>query len=610
MIKIDRRIGILFLALATLLAATGCLKTSSAVTGNVSGKVFDANGHVLRGATVELYGGDHATTTDELGRYWLNDIDPGQRKIVATYNGRSVVKIVEVPRGGTIEHVDLTFDAIDGLPPIITDVSVINLTENTASITWLTSEPADSIVDYSTGPIGLGSYTFIATDSALVSSHSIDLLALLPNTTYHFRVRSRDFAGNEGVSSEYQFTTLSGEAPAPVQGFAISPPTEMERIVLVWTSNTEADLAGYNLYRAESRNGPFQKVNANPISSMATSTAYQDDGLKIAMKYYYYVRAVDLAMNESVQSPTLSVVTPGSLPESRTWKFEESPYVVMGDIRVRGGVVLTIEPGVEVKFSQADNLPDPNGASMSDLIVQGAMLAVGTVDKRIVFTSAEAFPSKGNWGGIRFLSTIEPENQLKFVTLMFADTGVRSEGSTPAIENSEFGLCKIGLDIGLSTALNIRFNTLRDCDLGLVSANSNIRNNLFIKNQVGAGLLGADRFEQNTVDGLIGVEVPFGQPTIKNNILSYTGVGRALYGVNQTATTATPTVLYNDIYNFAFETNGMTVATGPGNIASDPLFIGGSPYDYHIQTVAGGYASDSPCLAGGETGVQMGRYGP
>ncbi len=605
----DRRVGLLLIVVAGLLAVTGCLKTDSAVTGNVTGKVFDANGHVLRGARVELYGGDHATTTDELGRFGIYGIAPGQRKLVATYEGRSVVRIVEIPRGGTLENADLTFDAVDGLPPIITDVTVTNLKENSASITWMTSEPADSIVDYATGPIGLGSYTFQATDSAQVTSHSVSLTGLRPNTTYHFRVRSRDFAGNEGVSSEYQFNTLAGDAPAVVANLAIAAPTEMERVVLSWTSNTEADLAGYNLYRSESRNGPFARVNADPIPSTADSTTYRDEGLKIGVKYYYYVRAVDTAGNESLQSTTLSVVTPGSLPENRTWLAAESPYILQGDLRVRGGVVLTIQPGVEVRCTQSDSLPDPNGASMTDILVQGGLMAVGTVDRRIVFTSAESFPTKGNWGGLKFLSTIEPENQIKFVTLMFADTGLRSEGSTPAIENCEFGLCGIGLDIGLSTALNVRYNTIRDCDIGLVSANSNIRNNLFIKNQVGAGLLGADRFENNTIDCLTGVEVAFGEPVIKNNIIAFTG-GRALYGINQTQTTATPTILYNDIWNYTFPTNGLTVATGPGNIASDPLFIGGYPYDYHLQTVAGGYASDSPCLTAGETATQMGRYGP
>ena len=605
------RFLLLLIALAAMVVVTGCLQTSSKLTGNVTGRVYDSNGHVLRGAKVEVYGDNHTVMTDELGRFSITGVEPGQRKLVATYEARSVVKIVEIPRGGTLEGADLTFSVIDGLPPVITDVTVNELTENQAVIKWITLESADSKVDYATGPIGLGTYTYLASDTAMVTDHAITLTNLQPGQTYHFQVRSMDFAGNEGVSSAYQFQTPSGAAPGQPTNFVIAAPTEMERLNLTWSPQTETDLIGYNLYRAESRSGPFTRVNANPIANPASgSVAYQDTGLKIAQKYYYYVKAVDSAGNESAGSATGEMLTTGSLVENRTWARAESPYVVTGDIRVRGGVVLTIEPGVEVKFTMADRMPDPNGASMSELLVQGALSAVGTIDSRIVFTSAETFPTKKNWGGIKFLSTTEPENQVKFCTVVFADTGVKSEGSTPVIENSEFGICGVGLDVGLSTALNIRYNVMRDCDYGLITANSNIRNNLFIKNQVGAGILGSARFEQNTVDCLIGLEVAFGEPVIKNNIIAYTGSGKALYGVNQSQTTATPTISFNDIYNYNFATNGLTVATGPGNIASDPLFIGGAPFDYRIQTVSAGYASDSPCLNTGESGVQMGRYGP
>jgi hypothetical protein len=598
--------------LFTALAATGCLRTSSSVLGNVSGKVFDSNGKALKDARVEVYGGNHAGVTDALGRYGLYGIEPGQKKLVATYQGKSVVRIVEIPRGETLENIDLTFAVIDGLPPIITDVLVASLSENIAIITWKTSEAADSIVDYATGPVGLGNYLYQATDSALITDHSISLTGLQPGVTYHFRVRSRDYIGNEGMSSDYQFTTPSGDAPVIPQSFAIASPTEMERLQLSWLTGSDSDLRGYNLYRSDSRSGPFTRVNADPIAPITTAsnTSYQDEGLKIAWKYYYYVKAVDTAFNESAPSETLSVVTPGTLVENRTWKAEENPYIVSGDIRVRGGTILTLEPGVEVRFTRADPMPDTNGATMSELIIQGGLTAVGTPEKRVSFTSAETFPSKANWGGIKFIATNEPENRLKYATILFADVGVKSDGSTPTLEELEIGMCGIGLELGLSTALNVRYNTIRDCDIGLVSANSNIRNNLLLGNQVGAAVLGADMFEHNTVDCLVGVQIPFGTPTIRNNIIAYTGSGDALYGIQQTQTTATPTISYNDIYRYRFPIDGVTVATGPGIIASDPLFIGGSPYDYHLQTTAGGYASDSPCLTTGEGSVQMGRYGP
>lgn len=603
------RIIVAIMALVVLISVTGCLSSTSAVKGNVTGKVYDSNGRVLYKARVEIYGGNNSVLTDELGRYSINDIEPGQKKLVATYEEKSVVKIVEIPRGSTLESADLTFSVIDGLPPVITEVMVQAITENSAEIVWKTNESSDSSVDYAKGPVGVDPYTLLASDTSMVTDHKISITGLLPGVTYHFRVRSLDFERNEGVSSDYQFNTPSGDAPAAPLNFVINPPTEMERIVLAWSTGTEDDLAGYNLYRSESSIGAFARVNANPIAAPAGSMTYQDEGLKIANKYYYYVKAVDLAGNESGPSPTLSVVTPGILVENRTWKVAESPYIIQGDIRIRGGVTLTVEPGVEVKFTRTDSLPDANGATMTELIVQGGLMAVGNETRKIVFTSAESFPTRANWGGITYQATTEPENMLRYATVMFADQGVNSEGSTPSVENCEFGLCGIGMNLGLSTALNIRYNTIRDCNIGIISANSNIRNNLLIDNQTGVALLGNDYFEHNTVDCLIGVQVDFGNPIIRNNIISYTGSTRAIYGINQTQPLATPTVSFNDVFNYTFAFNG-TTSTGTSNLEQDPLFIGGTPYDYNLRTQAAGYASDSPCLTSGENGVQMGKYGP
>ncbi len=607
--KNSRKIVAMLLAMVVLVGITGCLQSSSSVKGNVTGKVFDSNGKALHEARVEIYGANNSVLTDELGRYTITGVEPGQKKLVATFDKKSVVKIVDIVRGETLENADLTFSVIDGLPPVITEVAVGSLTENIAVITWKTSESADSTVDYATGPVGLTPYTMLASDPSMLTDHQITLSGLLPGQTYHFRVRSLDFERNEGVSSDYQFSTPSGDAPSTPISFIVAAPTEMEKITLSWVSNSETDLSGYNLYRSESAAGNFMRINANPISSGVGSTTYQDEGLKIACKYYYRLKAIDVAGNESQPTQTFSVVTPGILSENRTWKAAESPYIVQADIRIRGGAVLTIEPGTEVRFTQKDSIPDPQGSAMADLIIQGGLMAVGTENQRILFTSAESFPRKSIWGGIYFLGTNQPENMLRYSTVMFADTGIRSEGSTPSIENCEFGLCGLGLNIGLSTALNVRYNTVRDCDVGMVSANSNIRNNLFIDNQTGCSLLGNDYFENNTVDCLIGVQIDSGNPVIKNNIIAYTGSTKAIYGINQTISLATPTVSYNDFFNYTYAQNG-TSGTGTANIEVDPLFVGGTPYSYQLQKIANGNASDSPCLTAGEAGAQQGRYGP
>jgi hypothetical protein len=44
-------------------------------------------------------------------------------------------------------------------------------------------------------------------DSTLVTSHTVNLSALSRKVTYHYRVRSKDAAGNEAISDDYTFKT-------------------------------------------------------------------------------------------------------------------------------------------------------------------------------------------------------------------------------------------------------------------------------------------------------------------------------------------------------------------------------------------------------------------
>jgi len=93
--------------------------------------------------------------------------------------------------------------AIDVTSPVISQVS-LSVTSSGATIGWTTNEPSDTQMEY-----GLtGSYGSLAPlNTALVTSHSQVISGLAPNTWYHFRMRSRDAAGNLGVSGDYKFKT-------------------------------------------------------------------------------------------------------------------------------------------------------------------------------------------------------------------------------------------------------------------------------------------------------------------------------------------------------------------------------------------------------------------
>ena len=78
------------------------------------------------------------------------------------------------------------------------------MTSSSAQIVWQTNELAGSQVEYGL-TTNYGSSTPL--DPALVFSHATPLTNLLANTTYHYRAKSKDAAGNLAVSGDFIFTT-------------------------------------------------------------------------------------------------------------------------------------------------------------------------------------------------------------------------------------------------------------------------------------------------------------------------------------------------------------------------------------------------------------------
>ena len=94
--------------------------------------------------------------------------------------------------------------ATDTSAPVITNVNAVPVADGTALITWDTNELADSLVEYGTTT---GVLNQNKSDGAAVTSHSITLTGLAPNTTYYFQVTSEDASANSATSAEFDFIT-------------------------------------------------------------------------------------------------------------------------------------------------------------------------------------------------------------------------------------------------------------------------------------------------------------------------------------------------------------------------------------------------------------------
>ena len=105
---------------------------------------------------------------------------------------------------------------VDRDPPIITSLVAGQVTQNSIKIKWVTNEESDTWVFYSTTATDTTSvidYEFNSGNHDFLTAgqvHQQTLTGLQPNTTYSYRVLSKDRAQNFGVSNKGTFTTLGG----------------------------------------------------------------------------------------------------------------------------------------------------------------------------------------------------------------------------------------------------------------------------------------------------------------------------------------------------------------------------------------------------------------
>jgi fibronectin type 3 domain-containing protein len=76
-----------------------------------------------------------------------------------------------------------------------------------------------------------------------------------------------------------------------------SGPGQKPFIDLTWTPDTDPDLAGYDVYRAETSSEPA-KVNTDLVKA----PAFRDSTVVPGRQYTYFISAVDVRGNESARS--------------------------------------------------------------------------------------------------------------------------------------------------------------------------------------------------------------------------------------------------------------------------------------------------------------------
>lgn len=193
----------------------------------------------------------------------------------------------------------------DTTPPTISSIALSGVTASSATITWTTNESSDTQVEYGL-TASYGNSTTLNT--SMVTSHLATLSGLSAGTLYHYRVRSRDAAGNLGVSPDNILTTQTlpdTTLPSVPAGLSATPTSETQ-IQLSWTASTDPTGSG----QAVSGVSEYQVFRGGVLIGTTTSTAYLNTGLSAGTAYSYQVAAVDNAGNTSLRSASVSATTP------------------------------------------------------------------------------------------------------------------------------------------------------------------------------------------------------------------------------------------------------------------------------------------------------------
>lgn len=171
----------------------------------------------------------------------------------------------------------------------LSNIQVAAVTNNSATITWTSSAPADSKVNY-----GLtGNYGLSESNSTPVTTHAIVIGGLQAGTVYHFQVVSTDASNNTAQSLDRTLTTSSGTTSdtTPPNIFNVRVDAVDTSAIVTFTTNEEAGITlNYGTTTAYGS-------TVNLATTFVTAHNISLSPLTGSTTYHYQINATDRAGN-------------------------------------------------------------------------------------------------------------------------------------------------------------------------------------------------------------------------------------------------------------------------------------------------------------------------
>lgn len=238
--------------------------------------------------------------------------------------------------------------------------SIVSATASTVDVSWATDESANSVVEYGTST---GIYTYSKTDSDLDINHRITLTGvdnISSGNIYYYKVKSIDAAGNETVSSEDNFNTIT----IPIlNNTSIQLGTSSNtQQTITWTTNVSCtSVVDYG-----TTSGTYGESHGlDNTSSLNTTHSVTLKGLTANTTYYYRVKGRDQFGNLTTPS-TERAFTTGSTAGSITGVTKsgsQSKDVITGQITI--GWNTNTASSSYVEYGQTDAYGSESGQNDS-----------------------------------------------------------------------------------------------------------------------------------------------------------------------------------------------------------------------------------------------------
>ncbi|MCX5885574.1 MAG: hypothetical protein NT096_06665 [Proteobacteria bacterium] len=126
---------------------------------------------------------------------------------------------------------------------------------------------------------------------------------------YHSPPTQLDFSG-------YGITSIGGiagshfqaEEPTLIKLTSFTATASNRKVILSWTTESEIDNAGFNLYRAESKDGEYVKINPALIPAQGSATQgatyeFVDENVRLRETYWYKLEDIDLNGKSTFHGP-------------------------------------------------------------------------------------------------------------------------------------------------------------------------------------------------------------------------------------------------------------------------------------------------------------------